>query len=203
MALPARSSTPRAALEDGYAIFVGSLLIVAALLLLASARLITGGLAGIALLLSYLLPVEPGVALMLLSVPFFLLAGHAMGTGFLLRTVLASLCLTVFSTLAPLVVHVVVLNKPVAAIAAGTMAGMGTLALARHGAGAGGFGVLFLWLERRRGINPGKLQMCVDTTIFAGSCLVIAPADILYSALSTITAATILILWQRPAVAKG
>lgn len=201
MALPERAWMPRAVLEDGYALFVGSLLIVAALLLLSSARLITGGLAGLALLLSYLLPVEPGTALMLLSIPFFLLGGHAMGTGFLLRTVIASLCLMVFSMLAPLAVQVIVLNKPVAAIAAGAMAGIGTLALARHGAGAGGLGLLFLWLERRHGLNPGKAQMYVDATVFAGSCLVIAPADLLYSALSTVIAATILILWQRPTVA--
>src|SRR3546814_478787 len=75
----ARAWSTRATLEDAYAIFVGSLLIVAGLALLSSARLITGGLSGIALLISYFVPIEAGILLMILSLPFFLLAGRAMG----------------------------------------------------------------------------------------------------------------------------
>lgn len=194
----ARAWLTRATLEDAYAIFVGSLLIVAGLALLSSARLITGGLSGIALLISYFVPIEAGILLMILSVPFFLLAGRAMGRSFLIKTVAASLCLSILSGLTPLAIHIDVLSKPIAALAAGAMLGMGTLSLARHGAGVGGFGALFLWIERRHGVNPGKIQLGIDTLIFTASCAIIAPADLLWSALATLTGSAILILWQRP-----
>ena len=121
-----------------------------------------------------------------------------MGTRFIVKTITASVCLSAFSMLTPLVVHVDVLSKPIAAIAAGAMLGMGTLALARHGAGVGGFGALFLWLERNYGLNPGKTQICVDAAVFAASCTIIHPIDLLWSALGTVTGSAILILWQRP-----
>jgi uncharacterized membrane-anchored protein YitT (DUF2179 family) len=194
----ARIWTWREALEDAYAIFVSSLLIVGGLLLLSSAGLITGGLSGIALLLSYLMPIQPGIALILLSIPFYLFAGRGMGAGFLTKTIAASVCLSLFSALAPLALRVEVVSKPIAAIAAGAMLGMGTLSLARHGAGVGGFGALFLWLERHHGVNPGKIQICVDIVIFAVSCAIITPTDLLWSALTTVTGSLILILWQRP-----
>lgn len=193
-----RAAVPRAILEDAYGIFVGSLLLVAGLVLLGAGGMITGGLTGIALLLSYLLPIQPGVALIILSVPFFLFAGRLMGSGFMVRTIAASVCLLVFSALTPLALHVDVLSKPVAAIVAGAMLGIGTLALARHGAGVGGFGALFLWLERHHGLNPGKVQIGVDAAVFAASLAIIPPTELLWSAVSTLTGAAILILWQRP-----
>lgn len=193
-----RTWSARATLEDAYAIFVGSLLIVAGLALLSSARLITGGLSGIALLISYFVPIEAGILLMILSVPFFLFAGRAMGRSFLIKTVTASVCLSILSGLTPLAFQIDVLSKPIAALAAGAMLGMGTLSLARHGAGVGGFGALFLWIERRHGVNPGKIQLGIDTLIFTASCLVITPSDLLWSALATVTGSAILILWQRP-----
>src|SRR3546814_2437568 len=97
-----RAWSTSATLEDAYAIFVGSLLFVAGLAMLSSARLITGGLSGIALLISYFVPIEAGILLMILSLPFFLLAGRAMGRSFLVKTVTASLCLSILSGLTPL-----------------------------------------------------------------------------------------------------
>src|SRR3546814_18366442 len=75
---------------------------------------------------------------------------------------------------------------------------MGTLLLARHGGGVGGFCALFLWIERRHGLNPGKIQLSIDTLIVTASCAIIAPTDLLWSALTTLTGIVILILWQRP-----
>jgi uncharacterized membrane-anchored protein YitT (DUF2179 family) len=193
-----RALVSRAAMEDAYAIFVGALLLVAGLTLLASAGLITGGLAGIALLLSYVLPVQPGIALMVLSIPLYLLAGRGMGRVFIGKTIAATAALAAFSAFMPLVLHVDVLNKPIAAIVAGAMLGMGTLALARHGAGVGGFGALFLWLERHRGWNPGKVQICVDAAVFVASFMIVSPINLLWSALATVTGSMILVLWQRP-----
>src|SRR3546814_13951519 len=99
-----------------------------------------------------------GVQTCALPISFFLLAGRAMGRSFLVKTVTASLCLSILSGLTPLAFHIDVLSKPIAALAAGAMLGMGTLSLARHGAGVGGFGALFLWIERRPGLNPGRTE---------------------------------------------
>src|SRR3546814_15477597 len=121
-----------------------------------------------------------------------------MGRSFLVKTVTASLCLSILSGLTPLAFHIDVLSKPIAALAAGAMLGMGTLSLARHGAGVGGFGALFLLIERRHGLNPGKIQLSIDTLIFTASRANLPPTHLLWSALATLTGPATPILWHRP-----
>lgn len=56
--IPTQQTTarPHSLAEDGYAIAIGCAFIAMGLMLLKAANLVTGGMAGIALLLSYLIP---------------------------------------------------------------------------------------------------------------------------------------------------
>ncbi|KAK0329178.1 hypothetical protein LTR94_037854, partial [Friedmanniomyces endolithicus] len=42
---------------------------------------------------------------------------------------------------------------------------MGILAMARHGAGVGGTGIVTLWLQKKHGINAGRTQVMIDGVI--------------------------------------
>ncbi len=191
-------ATPHSPLEDGYALLVGCILIVVGLFLLKSAGLVTGGIAGIALLISYIVPLPVGVIFAVVNVPFFVFAYFAMGARFVLKTVLVSLGLIVLLGLMPRAIGIAWISPAFAAIAGGTLCGMGILSLARHQAGVGGTGVLTLWLQRTRGINAGRTQVAIDVCILLVSMSVVSLDAVAWSALSAVAMSGVVMVWHRP-----
>lgn len=189
---------PHSRSEDVYAIIVGCVMIALGLALLRAAGLVTGGIAGVALLVSYLVPLPTGVLFTLLNIPFFLFAKRAMGTRFMVRTIAVNMGIALFSTMARYGFRIVEVHPAFAAIAGGTVIGMGILALARHDAGVGGTGVVTLWLQRTRSWNAGRTQIAIDLAILAVSFAVVAPVQVAWSALSAAAISGILIAWHRP-----
>ncbi|WP_332348392.1 YitT family protein [Asaia spathodeae] len=184
--------------EDVYAFLIGCSLIVMGLVCLHKAGLVTGGMAGIALLLSYLVPVSPGMLFTLINIPFLAFALRAMSPGFAVRTMIASCGVTFFAGLMPRVITVSEIDPLFSALFAGTIIGLGILCLARHQAGVGGTGIVTLWLQKTRGINAGRVQISIDIVIMAISTLFLPAHKILLSLLSAAATSGILIVYHRP-----
>ncbi|GAA4026675.1 YitT family protein [Actimicrobium antarcticum] len=195
---PHASGRPHSSLEDIYALIVGLTFIVIGLVLLKTAGLVTGGIAGIALLVSYVLPLPVGVIFTLINVPFFIFAYFAMGRQFALRTIAVNLGVTGLLSVIPTAMRFEFVHPAFAALAGGTLCGMGVLALARHGAGVGGTGVVTLWLQKKRGLNAGRSQIMIDVAILLVSFSVIAPDRLAWSALSALSMSCMVIAWHRP-----
>ncbi|MGR6327599.1 YitT family protein [Sphingomonas sp. XXL09] len=190
-------------LEDAYALVIGCILIVLGLVLLKSAELTTGGTAGIALLLSYLVPMPVGVLFTLINIPFFAFAQRVMGSRFAIKSLLVNLGIAGLSMLARASFHVVDIHPAFAAVFGGTVIGMGILALARHSAGVGGTGVVTLWLQRSRGWNAGRTQAAFDVVILAAAIPVVSAAHLGWSALSAAAMSLVLVTWHRPGLYIG
>jgi uncharacterized membrane-anchored protein YitT (DUF2179 family) len=194
IALPLRHSR----LEDVYALLIGCGLIVLGLICLRTAGLVTGGVAGMALLVSYVVPLPPGLLFTLINLPFFLFARAAMGTGFMLKTMVVSSGVTLFSLGAPYVIRLAGIDPLFAAAFGGTIVGLGVLVLARHDAGVGGTGVMTLWLYKKRGWNAGRTQLCIDACILGLALLAVPPSRVLLSAISAAAISGVLIAFHRP-----
>jgi uncharacterized membrane-anchored protein YitT (DUF2179 family) len=184
--------------EDLYAIILGASFIALGLALLHHANLVTGGMAGVALLLSYFVPIAPGTLFTLVNLPFFLLAWRWMGSSFAIKTIIANIAITLMSAGMPHVLAIGWLSPLYAAIFGGTIIGFGILALARHGAGVGGIGVVALGLHRSRNWNAGRTQLIADAFILAASIPVLEPNRFLLSALSALAISLVLIVNHRP-----
>lgn len=189
---------PHSVAEDAYALAIGCILLVLGLIFLKAAGLVTGGVAGIALLLSYLIPLPAGVLFTLINIPFFAFARRAMGTRFAVKTILVNLGIALFSALSRLSLHINDIHPAFAALVGGTVIGLGILVLARHQAGVGGTGVITLWLQRSRGWNAGRTQIALDVLILAAATPVVSPAQLGWSILSAAAISLILIAWHRP-----
>ncbi|ESQ80547.1 YitT family protein [Asticcacaulis sp. YBE204] len=185
-------------LEDAYAFAIGCSMIVLGIVLLKTVGLVTGGVAGIALLVSYLVPLPVGVLFMLINVPFFVFAYLGMGRLFMIKTVIVSASIMALGVLMPLAVHIDYVQPLFAALFGGTIIGMGILSLARHGAGAGGTGVLCLYLQKTRGINAGKTQLVIDALIVGSSFFVLSGEQLLYSILSAAAMSGVMMSWHKP-----
>lgn len=189
---------PHTLAEDAYALLTGITLVVLGLVFLRAAGLVTGGIAGLALLVSYLVPLPVGLLFTLLNLPFFWFARRAMGTRFMVRTMIVSGGIAALGTITRYAIAIDTIHPLFAAVVGGSLIGLGGLILARHHAGVGGTGVISLWLQQHRGWNAGRTQIAIDAAILLVS-LSIVPADrILWSALSAAAISGILIAWHRP-----
>ncbi|MCD2315310.1 YitT family protein [Sphingomonas sp. IC-11] len=192
------ATTSHTSFEDAYALCIGCILIAVGLAMLRAAHLVTGGTAGLALLISRFVSVSPGVLFAILNLPFFILAARVMGSWFTARTILVSLGIAGMSVVIDATTRIASGNPAVAAVAGGTLLGMGTLALARHGAGVGGVGVVTLWLQNARGWNAGRTQIAIDALVLAAAGIYLQPDRLLWSAVSALMMASVVYLWHRP-----
>ena len=201
--LPSPIGRPHSLLEDAYAIFIGCTLLIVGLVFLKAAGLVTGGIAGVALLLSYLIPLPAGVLFTLVNIPFFLFAHKVMGARFAVKTVLVNIGIGAASASTRVSVHVDAVHPAVAALVGGTVIGMGILSLARHQAGVGGTGVITIWLYRKRGWNMGMTQVALDVFILAMAIPVVSGVQLAWSAISAAAISLILFAWHRPGLYMG
>ncbi len=184
--------------EDVYAFAIGCTFIVLGIVFLKAAGLVTSGVAGIALLVSYMIPWPVAVLFMLINIPFFALAWPAMGKAFTIKTVIVNTAIVLLGLVAPLAFKLQSINPLFASLFGGTIIGMGILSLARHGAGAGGTGVLALYVQKRKGINAGKTQMACDALILLASVFTLHPQQLLFSALSAVAMSGVLLGFHKP-----
>lgn len=193
---PARHSL----FEDTYAILTGCFFALFGLIWLKSAGLVTGGMAGLSLLISYLVPLSPGVIFALLNLPFFLLAGRAIGRAAMFKAIVANLLISGMALGAPLAFRLDQVNPLFASLFGGTLIGVGILQLARHKVGVGGLGILALALERSRGWNAGRTQLVGDALILAAALPVLHMGGQAFalSVLSAVAVAGVLIVFHKP-----
>lgn len=148
---------------------------------LKSAGLVTGQTAGIALLLSYVLPLGFGPLFFLIGIPFLILAWVKRGPVFAIRTVIAVVGISVFSQLMLQEIQFETLPTWLAAVLGGMCSGMGLIAIFRHNASAGGMTILGIILEHKTGFKAGWFQLSVDALVFLAAAFVLDPAQLLFS----------------------
>jgi len=185
-------------LEDAYALLTGCTLIAIGLVLMKEAGIVTAGIAGLALLVSYAVPLGVGLLFFLLNIPFFVLGMRALGPEFTLKSVLAALLIFALASVAQAAMDIRHVHPAFAALAGGTCAGIGVLALVRHNTGVGGVNIVAQWLQKARGWNVGRLHMVLDGAILLVAATAISPARLGWSALSVVAINGILLAYHRP-----
>lgn len=186
------------AVEDIHALLIGSSFIAVGLTLLKAAGLVTGGMAGVALIVSYLSGWPVGVVFFVLNLPFYVLAQRTMGWMFTVKTLATNLLLAGLAWAMPHWLKVEEVDPIFSAVFGGTIIGMGILALARHRSSVGGIGVLALYLQERRGISAGKVQMAADCLIVGAAFFAIPFDKLLLSIASAVALSAVLIANHKP-----
>ncbi|SCK21255.1 Uncharacterised 5xTM membrane BCR, YitT family COG1284 [Variovorax sp. HW608] len=193
-------ASPHPLLNDAQGFATAILLVGLGLAILHSAQLLTGGIPGVAFLMSYATGWPLGWTLVIVNLPFIAFAWRAFGPGFTGKTVIvvAGLSLGVEGIGRVLSVHSA--HPLFAAIAGGLLIGVGLLVLFRHGASLGGFGVLALFLQRRRGWSAGTVQMACDAAIVAAAFALVEPSRVVYSIVGAVVVNLVLVWNHRPAM---
>nr|WP_106213942.1 YitT family protein [Glaciihabitans tibetensis] len=179
-------------------ILTGTLVVSLGLFLLKSTAAVTGGTAGLALLVSYAAPVPFGVLFFAINLPFFVLALWKKGLNFTLRTVVAVALVSLLSEVHPNALQLSELNPVYAVITGNALAGVGLLILFRHKASLGGFNILALIIQDRFGWRAGYTQMALDVVIILAAFAVAPPLTVAMSAAGAVLLNLILALNHRP-----
>ncbi|OIP85097.1 MAG: membrane protein [Rhodobacterales bacterium CG2_30_65_12] len=159
--------------EDVQGLLVASAEAALGIHLLRAAGLVTGGTAGVALILSYLGGWSFGLTFFVVNIPFYALAWWARGRTFFLKSLATvSLVSLLAEGLKPLF-KVGQIHPGVAAVLFGVTAGVGLLGLFRHSGSLGGISIVALILQDRYGIRAGITQLAHDAALFALAALVL------------------------------
>ncbi len=189
---------PHSRVDDAQGLVTGTLVVALALLLLRQAGLVTGGTAGIALVLHYASGLPFGLAFFGINLPFYVLAWRRMGRAFTLKTLAAVALLSALSELLPRLMSLQAIDPVFAALGGGLLAGVGLLILFRHRASLGGLNVLVLWLQERRGWRAGRVQGAVDVAILLAAAPWLSTGQLLLSVLGALALNFVLAANHRP-----
>ena len=189
--------------DDAHALFIGVLFCALGIYLLKDIGLVTGGVAGVALLLSYVSPLPPGGLFVVLNLPFLYFAWRGLGLPFTIKTLIATVAVGVGVRWLPGWLPLGAVNPLFVAILAGVLIGMGILALARHRSSVGGVGILALYLQERRGWRAGYVQMGFDGVILAASLVLFDVRTIALSIVTALATNLVLALNHKPGRYSG
>ncbi|UIJ35399.1 YitT family protein [Allobranchiibius sp. GilTou73] len=168
---------PHTAFEDVFGMATGAIVVSLGLFLLRSGHAVTGGTAGIALLLSYATHLAFGGVYFVVNLPFLVLAYFKKGRSFTARTLIAVAAVSALTALQPYAISTSHLNRVYAVLLGNLLAGIGMLILFRHDSSVGGLNTVALIVQERFGVQAGWVQMTSDLCIIL-LALTVVPAHI-------------------------
>jgi len=183
--------------EDAIAILIGASLVSFGVMFLKHAGLLTGGTAGLSLLIHYKFGITFGVVFFLINLPFYYLAIRRMGWIFTAKTFTAVFMVSTFSSLHDKFINIQDINPLYAAIFGGFIFGVGFIILFRHKASLGGFNILALYLQDRFSIKAGWLLMGLDVTVILVSLSVVSLYQLVLSVFCGLVLNLIIVLNHR------
>lgn len=184
--------------EDAVATVIGTYVASLGVFLLHSGEAVTGGTAGLALLVSYASGLPFGVLFVVVNVPFLALGVWKRGAGFGVRTLVAIVLVGLWTEAHPLLVDLPHINSVYAALTGNLLVGISMLIVFRHNASMGGLNTLALLAQDTLGWRAGYVQLAFDVVIIAAALTVTSPAVVLASAVGAGLLNLVLIMNHRP-----
>jgi len=129
--------------------------------------LITGQIAGLALILSDLLGLNFGLLFFALNFPFYVFGWRKMGLRFTVKSLASVACLSVLTEIIPTALPLGAVDMLWGIIVFGIVTSIGLIAVFRHGGSIGGMTVLAVYLQRSGLAKAGHVQMAFDAALFA------------------------------------
>ncbi len=172
-------------------ILIGCLISSVGILILRHSHLITGGVPGLALSLSYQLGTTFSIIYMGVSIPFYILSIMRMGWDFTLSTLLATIMLSCLTALDEYIPAYIVPDW-FGAVFGGGFVGVGLAYLFWNGSSLGGVNILVLYLHKKFNWDPGRTTFFIDSAITILGFCIVGLWKGFYSLLSVVIVSTIL-----------
>ncbi len=138
-------------------------------------ELITGGSAGLALLVHYMTNLTIGTIIVLINLPLILIGIKYLGKMFAVRTILTIILISVFIDFLTQIVHVkpFVMDDALGAIFGGIFVGIGLAFTIKGNSTAGGSTILARIISSKTEIKPGQVILVIDFLIIFSSLFIL------------------------------
>jgi uncharacterized membrane-anchored protein YitT (DUF2179 family) len=184
--------------EDALAIAMATLFVAVGIAFYEKAMLVTGGTAGLGLLIHHATGLGFWLIFSLLNLPFYAFATWRMGWRFAVRTFLAVTLVSLYARFLPGWMYFDRLDPVFATILGGGLMGTGLLMLFRHRTALGGINVLAMFLQERFAWRAGYVQLGLDLIILVVAFFVLNPTSVALSVLGALVVNMILAINHKP-----
>ena len=184
--------------EDALGLLTGTFLVSMGLHLLHAAHAVTGGTAGLSLLLGYATAWPFWLLFLVINAPFALLAVWRRGWDFTVRTLVCIGAVSGWALVHDALFPVAWIEPWYGTLAGNLLAGVGVLILFRHRASVGGINIIGLEIQDRTGFRAGWTMMIFDVLIVLSALLVVPWTNVLMSAVGAVLLNLVLALNHRP-----
>ena len=193
-----KPQTHHSIFEDILAMVTASLLVALGVYLFKFSGFLTGGTAGIALILVQVTEFSFGQIFFVINLPFYYLAWTRMGKRFSVNTFISVAIVSVFSDNLHRFLTIDYVHPVFAAILGGFLVGMGILIMFRHVSSLGGLGVLAKYVQDRFSLSAGKFQMAVDVSIVCIGFFLVSLETLAYSVLGAVALNLVIAINHKP-----
>jgi Uncharacterized conserved protein len=145
-------------------ILIGCFITSIGLAILSRAHIVAGGTAGLSLSLSYMLHLPFYALFFVTNLPFYIFSVLRMGWKFTLSTLFAVTVLSAMTAAIPLL-PAITIPPWIGTLGGGTIIGLGLSLLFMNGASLGGANILALYLQKKWGWDPGKVNFAFDFVV--------------------------------------
>ncbi len=191
-------ATEHGVVEDVLGLLTGTFITSLGLHLLHAAGSVTGGTAGLSLLLGYATPWPFWLLFAVINLPFAVLAVWKRGWDFTLRTIASIGLVSGFALVHQQVLPLGAIEPIYGTLAGNLLAGVGVLILFRHRSSVGGVHIIALLLQDRTGIRAGWTLMAFDVVVILSALLVVSWQSVVLSAGGAVVLNLVLALNHRP-----
>ena len=150
-------------------------------------EIITGGTAGLALLLHYVTSVNIGILIAAVNLPLLIIGWRYLGKTFAIRTVITIFLIAVFIDITDTIIELkpFIMDDTLASIFGGIMIGVGLAFVIKGNSSAGGSTILARIIASKTEIKPSTVILVIDSAIILSSLFIIEDtAKVLWSIIS-------------------
>jgi len=150
-------------------------------------EIITGGTAGLALLLHYVTSVNIGILIAAVNLPLLIIGWKYLGKTFAIRTVITIFLIAVFIDITDTIIELkpFIMDDTLASIFGGIMIGVGLAFVIKGNSSAGGSTILARIIASKTEIKPSTVILVIDSAIILSSLFIIEDtAKVLWSIIS-------------------
>lgn len=151
-------------------------------------NIIDGGVVGVSIMASYLTNIDLGIYIVLLNIPFIILAYKKMGIKFVLLTLYSVIALALFTGICDTYFDIVTKDLFLSSIFGGIVLGVGVGTVLKNGASLDGTEILAIRFNKKVPFTVGEIIMFFNVFIFICAGFVFEPDRAMYSAITYFTA---------------
>jgi len=150
-------------------------------------QMVTGGTAGLALLLHYITPLTIGSLIALINLPLLVLGSRYLGKMFAIRTVITIVLISLFIDFLAQIIKLepFILDTILSSIFGGIFIGLGLALVIKGNSSAGGSTIIAKIISSKTEIKPAQVILVIDTIIILSALFILEDrAKILWSIIS-------------------